>query len=803
MPLQVPFKRVIQSMIISLAVFAILLIWPFNVWASYSYVGEINPDSTRIVQNEGTIALAFTPEAENLSVYFYIYNEDAYFPEGKLIFRLFDITGKLEEKEYDIEELTIPGLCRIPVGTKLNTETGYYFTIENPDAELLYAMEDGVNVDIQYVYKIEHLTWQGVGRIALIVVIAAVLCLLAEVLLRGMQGSFRFDLGFRFAVGLVISAICLWFLWNVFPARKFTTDPLNIVVLEAGILLFAAYCLYGLFHKREESSRNKIPRNVILWKEIAAKLPGVLQTFAFAGVMTGAVNYLNALRLEEQKMGANLVYCSFAVAIICSFTKKELINWYNLVYAVIAVPAGIFYCLPYREDFWQWDIAKGNAACVALWGIILCNIIRLLILERKPRYRISVIYTVSAILLLIGFIVNRGKRTWPIEAAVFFGLFALRMIFQGERTSYLRHFLNGLYLHFVGISIYAFLYRPFHFYTHVRYGGIFHTVTMAGVYDCLILVLTTGIFLVKCARGKSLTCLWKEIGMIGLSAGFLLFTASKTGIYAAIGLIFLLLVGTAVTEYKERLVGLGKSVGVLCLTAVAFIVIVFSACRLGPAVVSRPFTYDIEWFQDSIRAGEKWDSFRFITVQKFLTVFNARFTVYSYKEEAGAARKQSNDITAETDSAGAKGTVVSSGNALTSDLEWLGGNLDYSNGRSDIFKLYWQELGLRGHETGELPEESGTSVGHAHNVYLQTAYDFGIITGIGFLALCIFMGIRSLIYYVKHREEEVSILPILLLEVYGVCGMMEWVYLPCIPTGFAFFLIMVMMIPKEEKKQEG
>lgn len=799
MPVQVPFKRVIQTMIISLAVFVILLIYPLDLWSSYTYVGEIYPDSTRIVQSEVTISQTFAPETEGLSyIQFYIYNEDAYFPGGRLVFRLYDITGKLEEKEYDIEELTIPGLCRIRIGTEMDTENSYYFVIENPDAELLYAMEDGVNVDIQYVYREEHLSLQKVGRIALIVIIAAVLCLLSEFLLRGVQGSFRYDLGIRTAAGLVVSGISLWFLWNVFPAKRFTTDPLNIVVLEAGILLFAAYCLYGLFHKRE-----KMQQDVIPWNAITAKLLGVIQTLAFAGVMTGAVNYLNALRLEEQKMGANLVYCSFAVAIICSFTKKELINWYNLVYAVIAVPAGIFYCLPYREDFWQWDIAKGNAMCVALWGIILCNIIRLLILERKPRYRISVIYTVSVILLLTGFIVNRGKRTWPIEAAVFFGLFALRMIFQGERTSYLRHFVNGIYLHFVGISIYAFLYRPFHSYTHVRYGGVFHTVTMAGVYDCLVLVLAAGIFLIKYARKKSLTYLWKEIGMIGLSAGFLFLTASKTGLYAAIALVLLILVGTAVTEYKERLVGLGKSVCILCLTAAAFIVIVFSACRLGPAVVSRPFTYDIEWFQDSVTAGEKWNSVRFITVQKFLTVFGARFTLYNYKEEAGAIPLQSDLSVVEVNSSEPQESVISSGNALTSDVEWMGGSLDYSNGRLDIFKLYWQELGFAGHETVELPEEIGISAGHAHNVYLQTAYDFGIITGIGFLALCIFMGIRSFIYYVKHREEEVSILPILLLGVYGICGMVEWVYLPCIPTGFAFFLVMAMMIPKEEKKQEG
>lgn len=768
MPVQVPFRRVIQSMIISLAVFAILLIWPFNVWAGYSRVGEINPDSKSIVQPEGIIFQSFIPVTEDLSyISFYIYNEDAYFPGGRLVVRLFDAEGKLEEREYGVEDLKIPGLCRIPVTTKLNTEKGYYFTIENPDAELLYAMEDGVNIDMQFLYKADHLTWQGVGRIVLIIVIAAALCLSAEFLLRGVQGSFRFDLGFRFAVGLVISAVCFWFLWNVFPARKFTTDTFNIVVLEAGILLFAAYCLYGLLHKREEQSKNEIS-----WKEITAKLPGVLQTLAFAGVMTGGVNYLNALRFEEQKIGANLVYCSFALAIICTFTKKELINWYNLVYTVIAVPAGIFYCLPYKEEVWQWDIAKGNAWCVALWGVILCNIIRLLILERKPRYRISGIYTLVVVLLLASMIMNRNKRTWPIEAAVFFGLFAIRLLYKGDRNLYLRNFRNGIFLHFLWISGYAFLYRPFHFFMWVRYGGVFHTVTMAAVYDCLVLVLATGNLLIKYAKGKSLSCLWKEIGMVGITAGFLFLTASKTGIYAAVILILLLLVVTVFTAFQDKLVGLLKRLGILCLTAATFIVIVFSACRLVPAVVSEPFTYDIERFSESIVAGDAWDSYRFVTVQKFLALFVTRFRTY---DEA--------DITIE--------------------IAVLGARADYSNGRQYLFKSYFHELDWKGHEGEDLPESSGERAGHAHNVYLQMAYDFGIAAGILFLGLCIFAGIRSILYYLRHKEEETSVLPVLALGVYGICGLAEWVLLPCISTGFAFFFVMALMIPKEEKKQEG
>lgn len=791
MPVDVPFKRVIQTMIFSLAVFAILLVWPLNVWSSYSYKGEINPDSMQIVQPEGAISQTFVPEMENLSyISFYIYNEDAYFPGGQLIFRLHDSTGELEKKVYDVEELTIPGLCQIPIETELDTEVAYYFVIENPDAELLYAMEDGINVDMQYAYKQEHLTWQGVGRMALILIIAAGLCLLAEFLLRNVQGSFRFDLGFRCAVGLVVSGICLWFLWNVFPEKRFTRNPLNIAVLETGILLLAAYCLYGLFHKRKEQ-----PEGVITWKQIMGKLPGVLQTLAFAGVMAGCVNYLNALYTAQHKLAANLVYCSFALVIICSFTKKELINWYNLIYTVIAVAAGIFYCLSYRGDLEQWDIVKGNAWCVALWGIVLCNIIRLLILERKPRYRISGIYTAALVLLLASWIFNRNERTWPIEAAVFFGLFAVRILFTGKRTSYLTHFRDGVFLHFLWISCYAFLYRPFHFYIYVRYGGIFHTVTMAAVYDCLVLVLAVGSFLMKYAKGKSLSCLWKEIGMMGLAAGFLFLTASRTGIYAAIGLILLLLVVTAFTEYRDKLAGILKRLGVLCLTVAAFIVIVFSACRLGPAVVSDPFTYEIEWFKESIEAGEAWDSFRFITVQKFLSVFGAKFTYYDAAES-----DDDEDVAENGEQQMPQGTAGE--NSVVDGTAGFG-STDYSNNRLKIFRGYFRELNWKGHVGTDLPEGSDIKPGHAHNVFLQVAYDFGIAVGIGFIVFCIFSGIKSIFYYIRHKEEVTSVLPVLALGVYGVCGLAEWVYLPCIPTGFAFFFVLVMMIPKEKKKQEG
>ena len=63
----------------------------------------------------------------------------------------------------------------------------------------------------------------------------------------------------------------------------------------------------------------------------------------FAGVMLGGVRYLNALSWQEQKLASNLMLACFALVIISSYAKKEIFNWYNLIYMFLAVGGGIYY----------------------------------------------------------------------------------------------------------------------------------------------------------------------------------------------------------------------------------------------------------------------------------------------------------------------------------------------------------------------------------------------------------------------------------------------------------------------------
>lgn len=790
----ISLKRAIQSMIFILMVISVALVWPLRLIRPMHYEGETDKNSTTVILNESTIMQGFVPLAGELStISFYIYNEELAEEEktGTLLFRLFDANlQKLEEKSYPVHTLDIPGICHIRIGSDLQVGQVYYFTIENENAGLLFSMSDGVNLDVRYAYKAYFTKGQYALCALAVLLTGGFLLFLAEVLLRKDTRRVRVDFGVRAAAGVLTTGAALWGLWNVFPGKKFTDNTADILFYLTGILLFWLFALYSLFHKRQEPKEERISK-----EKFIKGLHTLLQSFAYAGVMLGGVRYLNALCLKDQKLAINLVLACFALAIICSYTKKEVFNWYNLVYMIPAIGGGIYYLQQHKGDLENWEIYKGNVLYFILWGIVVLNTVRLLVWDRKGRNKVSWVYMAALVLLIAEMVRSRNGRVWPIHIAVFFGLFAIRVIYKGKIQQYLYYLSNGVFIHFIGISIYAILYRPFHYYMYTRYSGVFHTVTLAAIYMVFVLVLASIRFMAVFKEKQSIKAVWKEIWLMGMSAAFLFLTASRTGLFAALFLCPVMCIMVTFMGYRDGVAALAKRIVVLVAAAVCFFPIVFTACRIVPAVVSKPFTYEIEWFPDSIKKGEEWDSFRFITLSKFFYIADNRIST-------GNEDKPDTSIDIEADPTKVyieTPEVVKSPEEIEAE-RWENAN-HYSNGRLEIYRIYLQQLDWKGHETVSLMTEDGKETGHAHDVFLQVAHDFGIGAGIYFIVFCVFAGIRSILYYLHHRDESTAMVPLGILAVFGVCGLVEWVYLPYIPTGFAFFLALVLLVPAWRKER--
>lgn len=781
MKTSISLKRAVQSMVLLLIMTAIALVWPLKIIRPMHAEGAIDENSMTIISNEATVMQGFVPLAGELSsVSFYIYNEELTPEEktGRLVFRLFDANmQKIEEKSYVIDKLTIPGTCRVTIGSDLQIGQVYYFTVENPNVELLFSMRDGVNLDTRYEYRAYFTKGQYAVYALCLLSAGALLFCAAECLLRKNTCQVRADWGLRAALSVFVTGAAVWGLWNVIFEKKFSENWEDILFYGAGILLFLLFSLYSLLFKREALQEEKISQ-----KELAEWIRTLLQSLAFAGVMHGGIRYLNALSSKEQKLASNYVLACFAIAIICGYTKKEIVNWYHAVYLVFAIGGGIYYLQQNKADLENWEIYKGNALYFILCGILILNTVRILIWDRKERSKVSKVYTAAFAVLIAWMVINRNGRVWPIDIAVFWGIFAIRIIYKGGVQQYLKHFSNGVLIHFVCSSIYAMLYRPFHNFIYTRYPGVFHTVTMTAVYMVFVLVLAVIRFMAVYKEKRTLKAAWKELWLIGMSASFLLLTVSRTGLFAAFIICPAICVLTTVFQSKDGIIGFAKRVLLLVITGVCFFPIVFTACRIVPAVVGNPFTYEIEWFQDSIKKGEEWDSFRFITVSKFFGFAHGRI---------GASGQEDLEETPE----GAQSLETAG------DKKWEEVN-QYSNGRLDIYKLYLNQLNWEGHETVSLKTADGHETGHAHNVLIQVAHDFGIGAGIFFILFCVFAGIKSIFYFMHHKEESTALIPLGVLAVFGICGLVEWVFLPYIPTGFGFLLVLALMIPSEKRRAE-
>lgn len=123
---------------------------------------------------------------------------------------------------------------------------------------------------------------------------------------------------------------------------------------------------------------------------------------------------------------------------------------------------------------------------------------------------------------------------------------------------------------------------------------------------------------------------------------------------------------------------------------------------------------------------------------------------------------------------------------------------DYSNGRMTIFRSYLEQLNADGHDTMGAVLPDGEIAVHAHNIYLQMAYDHGIGVGI----LFVIFGAVSLVYavsfYVKKKDTITgAALPMVVIFSFAIAGMVEWIFHLSSPSGFVLMLVLAPLLYKE------
>lgn len=845
-------SKAIQAVILIVAACLLVSLWPLRIWHE-TITESILPQTgamTSVVNDDCTILQSFVAQYDHMStISLYLGDET----EGRsfLVRLLNEEQAVIAEEEIQIEPDKLPGYYKVMIDVDMEVGKMYHLIVQGngsdvflgcefiPMADLPYAgamyynssSVDGMNLVADYNYSVPMRKGKVFLFGGLLAALAAALTGLTSVYYRKKErdGLITVEKAFKSVmnpVAAVFTIICL----AAVLMGACGNYLLDNTFFAVSVLLFSMILFYGINHNRDGQ------RPAAALEYIRSHLPDLFQSVCIAGAVGGCCEYMAGLYDIHHMMAARKEMLWFALAIIAMFGWKEIFNLYNLIYMAAAGMAGWFYYqnqvsllmqqnIKEAEISWNIQVIRNTTLIGILLGLIVIRTVAGLV-KRKlagPRFW----YAGLILVFFAAIIIFRNSRWWTVAMAVGFGLFYLAYGMWEHRERLLVNVCRGIILQFMLATGYALLHRPYLTFRTARYPHIFHTVTITAAYLTMVECAAIVILLEKLAVSRKLKDFWKEAVLFGVVSSYLLFTMSRTAFFAAgVTLLFAVAV-MAAGKRRKKLQGIGRSFGIMALAVVVCMPVTFTMQRTLPALVSEPYAYEIESFVDDAMRGRKLNSVEFMRVGRFIEVFAEKIfslpegTFDIYGEIAEYARTHSEESASGLTSLPQEevlipgiadyGQLVASAdyvpdegwedesyeNGLCEDeiQEEDSRQEDYTNGRLDIFRSYIEQLNMTGHEEMGAVLMDGSIATHAHNIYLQAAYDHGIPVGVLFVLAGIGTFIASCLYYRKEKGRiTYAALPAVVTVAVAVAGMVEWIFHLCNPCGFVLMLVITPLL---------
>jgi len=847
-------SQAIQAVILLVTAVLLLSLWPLRIWNET--ITESIPQNTGamtdVINDEYTILQSFVAQYDHMDT-ISLYLGDGTEGESFFVRLLNEGQTIIAEEEVEIKPEQLPGYCEVMIDVDMEVGKMYHLIVQGNQsavflgcenvslAEMPYAgamyynssTVEGVNLVAEYHYSVplrkgKVFLFGGLLALTAIILIGAVRLFYRnrEDKLITVERTLKTLLNPIVAAGTVGALIagCMGACGNYLLDNSF---------FFLSVLLLSAILFYGINHNRDGQEP------VITLEYIKGHFPDLLQSVFIAGAVSGCCEYMAGLYDIHHKMAVRKEMLYFALAIIVMFKWKEIFNLYNLIYLIAAGIAGCLYyqnqvdllagqAIKEAEIPWNIQVIRHTTLIGILLGLILIRTVIGLAKRKLARPKIS--YAGLILLFFASVILFRNGRWWTVAMAAGFGLLYLTYGMWEHKDRLLVNVCRGIILQFMLTTGYALFHRPYLTFRTARYTHIFHTVTITATYLTIVECAAIVILLSKLSKSRKLKDFWKEAVLFGVVSSYMLFTMSRTAFFAVgVTLLFAVIV-MAAGRKKEKLKSIGSSLGVMALSVVVCLPVTFTMQRTIPVLVSDPYVYEIESYVDEALRGRKLDSAEFMRVGRFIDVFAEKIfsipegTFDIYGEIAEYERTHINGIEiSELEMMGENGEaedfngevsgVEDSGETSLTETALEGTDSevtdprdedpqkeDYTNGRIDIFRSYIEQLNMTGHEEMGAILKDGAVATHAHNIYLQAAYDHGIPVGILFVLVGVGTFIVSLLYYNRKKDKiTYAAMPVVVTVAVAVAGMVEWIFHLCNPCGFVLMLVITPLLFKDEK----
>ena len=816
----------------------IISIWPLRLWHEdiAQNAGTVPAADTAVVAGDKNIAVqAFTAQ------YDHIYSIDLCLASGrpgeKFWLRLFDSKQQLiSEQLVDTAECTIPGSCSVCINRDLIPGDAYCYLIQAAEgSSVTLALEDtaapgntstGVltyadssvdNRNLLVTYRYREAMRKGRSLAVIFGLVAA--GLLSDLLIsretkkRGLLTELVPDTWVWQIIGNpLIIALSAWGIIAVGPMHIFSRHIFDIMILEAGIVMLTITLLYAVNRKYKTAERS------MALAHAGDHISDMLQTVFIALAVWATINYQNGTADVFHDIAFRQMLIFMGLAVISTYTARELWNIPNLIAAAVsAVTAGIVIhrYIPVQVDSYHVHSLRLTGVLAVVCALIAVNTFS--IIKNRQFRPVSRGYAVFTAIYMALVIWRRNTRWWPVVMVVAFVVYLLRYGAWKRRSRLLINIAYGMTLNFVICTLYCLMHRPFLAFLLTRYPHMFFTVTETATYLAAALAAAMVLLFDRYNRtGEWRSCLG-ELMLFGVEMVYALFTMSRT-VILAVAVTFMIMLFTLAGRGAEHRIRRQGTLLVSCILVTLWCFpICFSMQRIIPACVGQPYIFEYErsMVPDEIIRGNVPDSMYYMTFSRFCNYFSHKmFGTPDDWFDLNRYDIPSADI--ESDMSGA--LVASAGNKSIPDIarymlpaiadsqlsESGQGTMEggISNGRNSIFMSYISQMNLWGHDSMGATLEDGSVAAHAHNIYLQAAYDNGIIVGMVFAVWVLATLIMSF-RYLKHRytRDRAAGLPLAVTLTFASAGLVEWVNHPCIPLGLLFLLILPPLIsePADEE----
>lgn len=830
-------SKAIQAVILITAVCLLLSLWPLRVWQE-TVTSSIRPQTgtvTQVVDDNHTVLQSFVAQYDHMNdIRLYLGEETT----GESFFvRILD-EGQVmvAEEEIVIDPAALPGYQEVLVDVDMEVGRMYHCIVQGSGSQVFLGCEQISFTDLPYAGTMyyDNVPVEGMNlaadydygvplRKGKVFLFGGLILAAAALLIMGTGRIYKnrekdrlltIERVFKSAANPLAAAfllICLGAVLLGFCGNYLLDNTFFFI----SVLLLGAILFYGINHNRDGQDSFLTPGYL---KE---HLPDFLQSLFIAGAISGCCEYMAGLYDIHHRVADRKEMLWFALAVIAMFKWKEIFNLYNLIYLTAAGAYGYHYyqngvlklaeqSIKETEIDLHLQVLRNTVLVAILLGLILIRTV--IALCRKKLARPDFVYAGLLLVFFAAITIFRNGRWWTVVMAVSFTLFYLTYGMWEHRERFLINLCRGIALQFMLATGYALLHRPYTTYRTARYPHIFHTVTITAAYLTMVECAAMIMVLSKLKKSGKLKDVWKELTFFGVVSSYMLFTMARTGFLAvAVTLLFALAI-TAAGKGKEKLLSFGKNLGMLALAVLICFPVTFTVQRTVPALVSEPYMYEFENFTDDTLRGRKLDSVEYMRVGRFIDLFadkifgipEGTFDIYgeiaAYREEYGTAETaKAQEVVQETANADG-GQLVASADYVPGEPAWED---DYTNGRLDIFRSYIEQLNTAGHEEMGALLSDGSIATHAHNIYLQAAYDHGIYVGILFVLVGLFTFVKACIYYHKRKDTVTyAVMPAVIMISVAAAGMVEWVFHLSNPCGLILMLAITPLVFNEGRGNE-